>query len=338
MKNTALFFLITVFLFSCKSNKNIPDVSGIKVDVPIERFDKSFFSIDTNQLQTGLLKLQQEHAGFYADFMTELLGVSGAITDDKTLQVCRQFISGYKPVFDSLKDKFNNTDKLKKEIEKGFQFVKYYFPSYKIGKAFLYLGPFDAPGVATTNGGLAIGIQQFAGGNFSIYQTEPIQRMFPSYIVRRFSPEYIPVNSMKAVVAELFPDKSGSKPLIEQMVEKGKQWFLLDKFAPTTDDTLKTGYTKQQLAWCIENEGLIWSNLIKNEDLQSLTPTVIQTYIGEAPFTQGFPQEFSPGNIGQWIGWQIVKKYAEKNSTLTPEDIMRTPSIKIIEDAKYKPK
>ena len=44
----------------------------------------------------------------------------------------------------------------------------------------------------------------------------------------------------------------------------------------------------------------------------SLNPAVIQTYIGEGPFTQGFSQEYSPGNIGQWIGWQIIKKFVRK--------------------------
>jgi hypothetical protein len=338
MKKNILLFLFSAALFSCKNKKGIPDVSDIKVEIPIERFDRTFFAIDSNHIEEGLQRLQQQHPEFYNDFMKELLGVTGSISDQNTLVVTKQFISGYSSIYDSLKGKFNNMVGLRKELEKGFQFVKYYFPNYKTGKAILYLGPFDAPGVASTNAGLAIGIQQFAGSNFSVYQSEPIQQMFPSYITRRFAPEYISSNCIKAVVEELFPDKSGGKPLIEQMVEKGKQWYLLDKFLPTTNDTLKTGYTKQQLDWCIENEGLIWSSIVKNEDLQSLIPTVIQTYIGEGPFTQGFPPEYSPGNIGQWIGWQIIKKFADKNSSLKPEDIMRTPAAKIIEEAKYKPK
>ena len=83
---------------------------------------------------------------------------------------------------------------------------------------------------------------------------------------------------------------------------------------------------------------MIWSYLVKNEDLNSISPPVIQTYIGEGPFTQGFSQELSPGNIGQWIGWQIVKKFADKNSKLKPDEIMRTDAKKILEESKYKPK
>lgn len=338
MKKTILLAAVTVLLFSCKNKKGAPDVSGVKVNVEIERFDKSFFSLDTLQLQAGLQKLMQQHPGFYPDFMQQILGVSGADTNTGTLMVTKSFIHDYTPIYDSVKSKYEDVNWLKKELEKGFQFVKYYFPNYKTGKAVLFLGPFDAPGVASTATGLAIGLQQYAGSNFSVYKAQEMQEMFPEYISRRFSPEYITANCMKAVVLDLFPDQSTGKPLIEQMVEKGKQWYLLDKFLPYTPDSVKTGYTQLQLKWCKENEGLIWADIVRNEDLNSISPTVIQTYIGEGPFTQGFSQEYSPGNMGQWIGWQIVKKFADKNPDMKPEEVMRTPARKILDEAKYKPK
>jgi hypothetical protein len=143
---------------------------------------------------------------------------------------------------------------------------------------------------------------------------------------------------MKAVVEDIAPDQSGGKPLIKQMIEKGKQWYLLDKFLPTTPDSIKTGYTQRQLNWCKEYEGKIWSHIVKNEDLYSLSPAVIQVYIGESPFTQGLSQQDSPGNIGQWIGWQIIKKFVAKNSGLSPAEIMKTAAKTILDEAKYKPK
>lgn len=338
MKKSALFLFGCVVLFACGNKKEIPDVSGIQVQVPIERFDRDFFAIDTNNLAVSLPALRQRHPDFYGDFMQQILGVSGADTNMATTVVVRQFIHDYKPVYEALQGKFKNTDKLQKELEQAFRFVKHYVPGYKPGKAILFTGPFDAPGVASTSSGLAIGLQLFAGSDFFAYRSGEVQQMFPDYISRRFAPEYITANCMKAVVDDIYPDQSGGKPLVEQMVEKGKLWYLLDKFLPTTADSLKTGYTQHQLDWCKDYEGQIWSYIIKNEDLHSLSPQVIQTYIGEAPFTQGLSPEDSPGNIGQWIGWQIVKKFVSKNPDLTPEQVMRTDAKKILEEAKYKPK
>ena len=186
---------------------------------------------------------------------------------------------------------------------------------------------------------LGISLQFYLGPQFSIYQ-DPffVQNVAPSWRSRRFSREFIIADAMQLVVSDLYPDNSASRPLVEQMVEKGKRWYLLDKLLPDVPDSVKTGYTQKQLDWCHKNEGLIWSYIIQSGDLQSLNPTVIQNYIGEGPFTQGFSQEDSPGNLGQWIGWQIVKKYAGKNTSLTPDAIMKTPAASILEAAKYKPK
>lgn len=340
MMKKILFLLVPVLVFyGCKTGKNdAPDVSGIRMEIPIVRFDQAFFAIDTGNIPAGLQQLQQQHPGFYTDFMQQVLGVSGADTSTETIRVTREFIRGYRTIYDTLQQVYKNTGGLQKELEQAFRYVSHYFPDYKPGNATLFIGPFDAPGVALTRTGLAIGLQQFAGSTFSVYRSEPGQELFPLYISRRFAPEYITANCMKAVMEDLFPDQSGSRPLIEQMVEKGKRWYLLDLFLPHAPDSVKTGYTRHQLDWCTEYEGKIWSHIVKNEDLQSLTPSTIQVYIGEGPFTQGLSQEDSPGNIGQWIGWQIVKKYAAANSGLSPRDIMTTDPKKILEAAKYKPK
>jgi hypothetical protein len=124
------------------------------------------------------------------------------------------------------------------------------------------------------------------------------------------------------------------------MIERGKQWWLLDHFLPDTPDSLKTGYTGKQVEWVKANEGNIWGSIQSNTpDIYTLDQERIQNYIGEAPFTQNMEaSNSSPGNIGQWVGWQIVKKFAEKNPDLTLKQVLETPSRKIFQEAKYKPK
>jgi hypothetical protein len=241
-------------------------------------------------------------------------------------------------LYQHLGKQYNNDGWLQKDLQKAFQYVKYYFPNYNTPKIILFVGPLDAPGVALTRSGIAVGLQQFGGKDFPAYQSMEAQQLFPAYITRRFEPPYIVVNCMKAVTEDVYPDKSAGKGLIEQMIEKGKIWWLLDKFLPASPDSIKTGYTKQQLHWCNENEGLIWNEIITTQkDLYTKDPIAIQNYIGEAPFTQSLSPA-SPGNIGQWVGWQIVKKFADKSASKMVTDILNTDAKKILEEAKYKPK
>jgi len=336
MKRLLSLFLLPLLL-SCHS-KN-PDVSGIKVNAKIERFDQAFFSLDTNHIRDGLLQLNQEFPYFLNDFTVNILG-AGPLSDTSvnSFMICRTFLSSYQPGKDSILMKFRNMQGIENGLKKGFQYIRYYFPSYKLPpKVVAFIGPFDAPGVALTRYTLAIGLQLYAGRNFSFYHSSEGQELFPLYISRRFEPEYVVPNSMKALSEDIFPDESKGKPLIDQMIEKGKQWWLLDKLMPTTADSLKTGYTEKQLRWCRENEGLIWNYFITNENLETIEPDVIQNYVGESPTTQGMPQA-SPGNLGQWVGWQIVKKFAAANSSFSLAEIMNTPARKILTEAKYKPK
>jgi hypothetical protein len=338
MKKIVLLLLLVVCFFACNDRDKTPDVSGIDIKLKLERFEKDFFGIDSNDLITGLRHLRSKYPGFYSDYMNGILGVSGADTNKATQQMVQIMLRDYAPLNQVVQDKYSNTSGLEKDLKKGFQFVKYYFPNYKVPGLISYIGTLDAPGTVLTDLYIGIGFHQFAGKDFPGYQSEEVKSLYPDYISRRFEPEYITPNVMKAVVSDLFPDKSSTLPLIEQMIEKGKQWWLLDRILPTTPDSLKTGYTGAQLEWCKDNEGLIWSYIIKREDLYSLEPAVIQTYIGEGPFTQGFSQELSPGNIGQWIGWRIVRQYASRNPALKPGDIMHTDPKKILEEARYKPK
>lgn len=343
MKKTALILLLAASLFACKNKKGVPDVSAVNVNIKLERFDKDFFAIDSNNVLPGLNQLNQKYPVLTNIFLQNILGLDSA----STLPGVKRFIHLSQSIDSAVNDVFKNTDQLKKDFQKAFQFVKYYFPTYKVPKIITVVGPVDA--LAQTSNGyspdfigpdfLGISLQFYLGNNYPVYH-DPffIEKVAPEYRSRRFSKEYITADAMQLVADDIFPDKSAGKPLIEQMIEKGKQWYLLDKFLPETSDSVKTGYTKQQLDWCTEKEGLIWSYIIKNEDLYSLNPSIIQTYIGEGPFTQGFSQELSPGNLGLWIGWQIIKKFVAKNSGMKPEDVMNTEANKILDEAKYKPK
>ena len=338
MKKFLVLFLLSFSLTYCNDKGDKPNVSGIKVDVPFERFEESFFSIDSNNIQQGLATLNAKHAEFYPLFMNEILGVNGRPTDTATVLVTRRFLTSYKPIYDSIKDKYRDVSDVKKELEHALRYVKHYYPSYKTGRAITFIAPFDMPGTALVPQGIAIGLHQYAGKNFSVYHSTVGQQLYPEYISRRFDREYIVPNCMRAVVEDMYPDKSGNQGLIIQMVEKGKHLWLVDKFLPDAHDSLITGFTGNHILFAEKNEGLIWQQIITDEkDLFTVDPQAIQMYMGEAPYTLNMGQN-SPGNIGPWVGWQIVKKYVDKNPDITPDQLMRTDPRTIFGEARYKPK
>ena len=166
MKKITCGLLVAFVFWSCSNKSNGPDVSGIKVDIKLERFEKSFFALDTNNIAKGLTKTHGEFPDFYPDFMQNILGVSGYPADTTTLSVTKNIVRSYSSFAAELEKKFNNTTSLENELKHDFQFVRYYFPDYKIPVLVTYVGPLDAPGVALTRNRIAIGLQQYAGKDF----------------------------------------------------------------------------------------------------------------------------------------------------------------------------
>jgi len=192
-------------------------------------------------------------------------------------------------------------------------------------------------GDAIATDALAVGLQLHLGSNFSLYTSEMGQALYPAYISRKFTPETIPVNSIKNIIDDLFPDQSAEKTLIEQMVEKGKRMYLLDLLMPDTPDSLKIGYTDNQLKGCVKNEGLIWNYFLRNGLVYNNDPSIIKNYIGDSPNTPEFG-EGAPGYIGLFTGWQIVKKYMAENPSLPLTELMRLDPKKLFEESKYRPR
>lgn len=336
MKKILVVLLAAASLAACKGKRKIPDVSKIKVKLSIQRFDRDFFSIDTNNVAASLDKLQQQYPLFINDYLYNILALPPM--QDSILPKLKLFIRDYKPVYDPVQKQFASMETTEKDMKRALQFVQYYFPGYKSPSNIVtFIGPLEGYGNVLTGSGFAVGLQMYLGKNFSAYQADFIREVYPDYQSRRFEPAYIPVNCTRNLIDDMYPLNTSGKNLIEQMVELGKRMYILDMLLPETADTLKTGYTANQLKGCYDHEALIWNYFTQNELLYVTDPVMIRDYVNDGPKTTPLG-EASPGNIGMFIGWQIVKKWMDKNNVTSLPQLMATPAKQIFEETKYKPR
>jgi hypothetical protein len=185
MKRTAFALFVIICVYSCSQKKNIPDVSNIKVQIDVKRFDKDFFALDTNNVEASLNKLQQQYPTFLNDYLYNILGIE-PMPDSVTKKV-KRFIYDYKPVYESVQSTFAATEKTQKEIAKGCQFVKYYFPEYKLPQHIVtFVGPVEGYANVLTNEGLAVGLQLYLGSDYSLYQTGFVREVYCRISVTSF--------------------------------------------------------------------------------------------------------------------------------------------------------
>ncbi|WGQ08206.1 gliding motility lipoprotein GldB [Pedobacter gandavensis] len=322
--------------FSCKQASK-PDVSDIKLDLKVERFDRDLYQGKSEDLQKTDQLLQKKYGAFYQDYIHRMVG-DASYTGPEILTTL------YKdPAYTDLNKEadsvFKNMDHIEKDLTQTFKYIKHYYPNVKIPRMISFVSGFA---VQTPIGDdyIGIGLDMFLGKNSKFYGA--IVQSVPSYLSRRFSPEYVVPRVTETYAREdLFPEKDEDRTLLSKMIQNGKILYFMDQvLADEVPDSVKIGYTKAQIDWCKTYEVDIWAYLLQNNLLFETDYQKIQVFLGEGPFTPGLgdKQESAP-KLGVWMGWQMVRKYMEENKEVTLQQLMaeKDPQ-KILNLSKYKPK
>jgi hypothetical protein len=337
MLKSFLYSIVLILVFSCKTKSNGPDVSNIKLDVKIDRFEKAFFDTATPIPQK--MELLYKNYGKLFDYYLFNTGISnGLATGLKPEVIVDSYIKETKAIYDSTIAKYKNLNELESEFKKAFQYYKHYFPQSKTPKVFSLIEPFykddqsTVKGVEFYNDTILVYLQMYLGKNFSLYDPQT----FPDYIRERFNEKFIVRNSLEAIIDAKITTRINDAPLVEQMIAQGKKIYILNQLQPNIPEHINLNYTAMQLKDCIKNEKMIWTFLIDNSYLFSTDPQNIRDFNKEAPFTNELGND-SPGNIGAFVGLQIVKSYMQKNEKLSLQELLNTNEKIIYQQAKYKP-
>jgi hypothetical protein len=322
---------------ACK-HKNVPDVSHIAMEVHIQRFDQELFKLDTNNIQTSLSQLDARYPHFLPTYIQQIMNFGPYSDSSKMVQLQTRMLVGnpdYRMLQDSINAHFPKLDELEKDLAQGFRYIKYYFPSFTAPRVVSFSSVISNYGAVTVDSTLGIGLDMYLGKDFPIYGMLPD---YPGYMIRKFSKEYITTNAMQAIAQDMYPGADPSEKLIVQLVNAGKQQYFLEQVLPEVPDTIRLGYTKEQLDFCYENEQMIWQFFVQQNLLYKADWQDNMHFMNDGPSTQGMP-EGSPGRIGYFVGGQIVKKYMESHKNVTLQQLMENKdAMQIFSQSKYRPK
>ena len=322
-----------LILSACHHDRLDIDVSDVPVEpVVIGRFDRDLFALNADNIVQQLPELQKKYPGFADLYIRNILCPKG-VNDSACIPEIVRFVADkdMRAAYEACQSAFPDMSGTEARLTDVLRHYKYYNPQAKLPAAAAMMSGFNfAIATADTFG---IGLDMYLGYNNSFYD----MLQFPNYKRVNMRKEYIASDLVHAWMAKIFPNTSKSGTLLDKMIYEGKLLYLTDALMPDEQDSIKIGFSKKQLDWCIGNENNMWGYIIKNKFLYSNDITTVTKFTGEGPFTTGFVKE-SPGRTGVWIGWRIVRKYMDENQKVTLEQLMREADAqKILADSKYKP-
>jgi hypothetical protein len=338
--------LCVLLLAGCSGCNNTksrekPDVSNIKLKVELQRFDKDLFALGQSNFDEGQINSMRNKYGSFYDFYISQFVVGPrppqdtANIDKEALQkfVTDAYINRIQKAIDT---HFNDSKDVEEELTQSFKYLKYYFPEVSIPKVVGVNSGFSVGAFTYEKDLLGIGLDQYLGPGFTDYDSAGVFQ----YLQHKMRREYIARNSLEVLYNFYFGEGelSHGKTLAEAMVEKGKKIYFLSYMLPDTPDSLLVGFTAKQTQWCEQNEIEMWRFLNDKDLLYKDNYMDQKRYLDEGPGITGMPEE-APGNLGSWIGLQIVRKYMkESGGKISLHDlILKYDAKAILAKAKYRP-
>lgn len=318
MFRPVLFFCSLFLIVSCgRDDQREEEISAIPVEMEIKRFDERFTRATADSLQELKKEFPYLFPRQYADEVW-IEKINDTIQEEINQEV---------------KKEFSDLSQVRSELHSLFQHIKYYFPDTRIPTVVTLTSEVDYRNkVVWAEDLLLISLDTYLGKDHHFYIG------IQEYLKKNFEPEQI-VPDAAAAFAEHIMDRPDSRIFLGNMIYYGKILYLKDALIPSKSDAEKIGYTLDEMRWAEANEEQIWRYFVDKELLFDTDSELAPRFLYPAPFSKFYLQldNEAPAMLGQYIGWQIVRSYMNKNE-VSLDQVLDTPAETIFNNANYKPK
>ena len=313
-----VFLILFLFFLSCQNENSKKDkIEALPISLKFDRFDLKFY----DQSPEVIPQLKKEYPFLFPKQFSDSVWID---RQNDSLQLLLQ---------DAVTKVFSEIQPLEKKVSRLFKHIKYYFPKTKIPQIITLTNNVDYQiKTVYSDSLLLLSLDTFLGEDHPLYEG------IPNYIRKELDQKYIPSQIVEKFTSYIMPPPE-NRTFLAQMLYEGKKMYLQDLLLPDEKDANKMAYTEEELEWVKENEVYIWQYFIEKQVLYQTDPEWVERFLEPAPFSKFYLQldNESPGRIGRWIGWQIVRKYREQHE-ITIEDLIKLPAQQLFNQSKYKPK
>lgn len=307
-------FIIT--LIACnKQSKDEKQIQAMDYPVSWQRFDQEFSTTK------DIGKLRKKYP-----FL-----LSSQVDDSEW--IAKQNDTLFQELYKEVQSKFSDISNTQKQVNEVLKRIHYYFPNHKPQKVISLISEVNIESrTIYTDSLVLLSLDTYLGKNHKFYVD------FDSYTLVDFEPERIPIDVALDFASKIVPP-TNDRSFLGQIIYFGKIMAIVERLTPFASEALQINYNNQQLKWAKENEVDIWKFFVDSKFLYNTDPKLFLRFIQKAPFSKfylEFDQE-SPGSIGVFIGWQIVKSYVDNNKDVSLQNLLIKDTKEIFDNSKYKP-
>lgn len=332
MNKFYLIIFLSFVITSCSGDKLDVDVSNVEVDLKFERFEKEMFEGSTPEEMAKINQNLIEKGGELYEFYVYEMLRAGSVYDDSIGTLLSFFVndSMMQMMMEDLETEFSDFNVVEEQLTDVFKRLKYHLPnSPQPNKIITYNGAFTF-GVVSTDSVIGIGLDMYLGAQNRLVR----EIRFPQYMKDKMNRDYLSLDVAQSWLMTNVLGEDQGETFLSSMIYYGKLRYILKALLPKSEDHIIMRYNPEEYDFAVASEFEIWEYLIEMNWIYSIDMKVKLRFFEEAPSTVGI--DGSPGRIGQFMGWQMVKQYMEANEDVTIEQLLlETNEAKILKE--YKP-
>lgn len=334
MMKKSILVILAVLLCACHGGRDYfpRDIESVEVD--IVRFDSAQLAVRPDSVKQDIVQLYADYEVFMPMFVEGIL----RLPVEDTAYLCEMYSNfltdttmGFAQTNALAQSMFADISKLQKSLNIGFSRLHYLYPEWEIPTVYLFVSGFNSSVMYYENI-MGVGVDMYLGSDYPYYN-----QVVYNYQKQTMRKECVAGDLLNMYIAYQIPYNSKYNRLLEHMIFRGKQMFLLSQLLPDEPAWEIIGYSKEQWDWCKKYEQAIWNRIMEKRDLFKTESMVRVSYMNDGPFTAEISQE-SPGRLGIWVGWQIVDSYMRNNENVSIKQLIdEGDAQKILEQSFYKP-
>jgi hypothetical protein len=306
---------------------NTPNVPNITVVPAIQRLEQTLFGLESKEEIRAFLR---DHARFANQF----LGLTSHGDVDTLVERLHAMVhdTNMQALYQEVQRVFGDCAAIQQQFEEAFCCIRYHYPNFKIPQIATFITGMGTD-LHLSEELVVVGLDFFMGEGAKF---RPIE--LPQYILMTYQPAYIVPKTILLLSQEFINTNNTDHTLLADMLYYGKAYYFTQTMLPKVAPHVILAYTQEQLAAVQKHQDIVWDHFLDQELLYVTNHLVKNQYLNDRPFTSEIGRQ-CPGNIGRWLGWEIVKSYMARHTEVSLPALMRNADTQVLlAQSKYRPK
>lgn len=312
-------------LVTCQWSLDHGQAGRMATDIKVHRYDKLLDEYISLNSFSALQKMSTDYPQETKFLIEDVLSI-GTVSDDNINLRLREYFSD--TILQTLRRdamlKFQDMSRIERDFTRAFRRLKRELPHMTVPRVYAQLSALNQS-VVVGDSILGFSLDKYMGADYPLYN-----QFYYSYQCRTMSPERIVPDCVAFYLLSEYPFPwEWHRTLLDQILHRGKIHWVVAQALRTATLEEEMGYTSEEGNWCRERRERIWNHLVESGQLHSTDPMLARAYLQPAECTYPLGVD-SPGEVGVWLGLQIIDEYMAKNKNMTIADLLRETDYRSI--------